>query len=234
MNKHEHAFHAALGLALGATLTAFFAHAQNSPGYVYDAGASVVRDGVARQCVQTSAWRRENATKECHPELFPEPRAAAPAPKHALLAAPIPAPVAAPAPLAAPAVVVLAAVVAAPKSKVMVFGEAALFSFGKAELTPEGQQKLREYREEARAELSAATAVAITGHTDSTGAAEFNQQLSLRRAEAVRDYLVQLGGDGKIMQVSGMGETQPLSDNKTAAGRAQNRRVEVEVLGTAK
>ena len=230
MNKHKQTFQAALALLLGA---AFSAHAQNSPGYVYDAGESVVRDG-SRKCVQTSAWRQENAIKECHPELFPEqkvpPRAARPAPVAA--PAPAPAPVAAPAP--APVPVVLAPIVAAPKSKVMVFDDAALFAFGKAELTPEGQQKLREYRAEAQAELSTASAVVITGHTDSTGAADFNQQLSLRRAESVRDYLIQLGGDGKIMQVSGLGETKPIGDNKTAAGRAQNRRVEVEVIGTAK
>jgi OOP family OmpA-OmpF porin len=85
----------------------------------------------------------------------------------------------------------------------MVFEEAALFAFGKAELTPAGQESIRKYREEARAELSAASLVKITGHTDNVGPAEYNQQLSLRRAQAVRDYLVKLGGNPSIMEVAG-------------------------------
>ncbi len=224
MNKHEQSFQAMLTLSslLVAALTAFPAQAAMSPGHAYDAATgNVVRDG-SRQCVRTSFWSKENAIKECNPELFPEPRVVAPPP------APKPAPVAKPAPAVAPAQV------AVPKAKVIVFQEAALFAFDKADLTPAGQEALRKYREEARAELSTATLVKITGHTDSTGAAEYNQQLSLRRAQAVRDYLVKLGGNAKIMEVAGMGETQPIADNTTAEGRARNRRVEVEAIGTAK
>jgi len=223
MNRHKQAFQATLALSslLVATVTAFSAQAATSPGHAYDTRDIVVRDG-SRQCVRTSFWRTDNAIKECNPELFPEPRVAAPAPK--------PAPVVTPAPAPTPAPVVVVASI----PKVMVFGEAALFSFDKAELTPAGQEALRKYREEARAEMSAATLVKITGHTDSIGAPEYNKQLSLRRAEAVRDYLVKLGGNPKIMQVAGAGEANPIADNKTAAGRAHNRRVEVEVIGTGK
>jgi OOP family OmpA-OmpF porin len=222
MNRHEQVFQAALALSslLVATLTAFPAQAAMSPGHVYDTRDIVVRDG-SRQCVRTSSWSKENAIKECNPELFPEPRVVAPPPP-----APKPAPVA--------AVAVAPVIVAAPKSKVMVFQEAALFGFDKADLTPAGQEAIRKYREEARAEMNTATLVKITGHTDSTGAPQYNQQLSLRRAQAVRDYLVKLGGNPGIMEVAGMGEANPIADNKTAAGRAQNRRVEVEVVGTAK
>jgi OOP family OmpA-OmpF porin len=222
MSKHEQAFPAMLALSalLVGTLTAFSAQAAMSPGHAYDATTgNVVRDG-SRQCVRTSFWSKENAIKECNPELFPEPRVVAPPPP-----APKPAPVAK-APVVAPVV--------APTPKVMVFHEAALFAFDKSELTPAGQEALRKYREEARMELSAASRIKITGHTDSTGAAEYNQQLSLRRAQAVRDYLVKLGGNASIMEVSGMGASVPIADNKTDAGRAQNRRVEVEVVGTAK
>ena len=224
MSRHKEGFSAVLALSslLVATLGAFSAHAVMSPGHVYDTRDVVVRDG-SGQCVRTSFWSKENATKECNPELFPEPRVVAPPP---------PAPKLAPAVKAAP--VVAPVLVATPKSKVMVFQEAALFGFDKSELTPAGQEALRKYREEARAEMNTATLVKITGHTDSIGAAEYNQQLSLRRAQAVRDYLVKLGGNASIMEVAGMGETQPIADNKTAAGRAQNRRVEVEVVGTAK
>ena len=224
MNRHNEAFQAILALSslLVATLAAFPAQAAMSLGHVYDTREVVVRDG-SGQCVRTFLWSKENAIKECNPELFPEPRVVAPPPP-----APKPAPVAKPAPVVVPALV------ATPKSKVMVFHEAALFGFDKAELTPAGQEAVRKYREEARAEMSAASLVKITGHTDSTGAAEYNQQLSLRRAQAVRDHLVKLGGNPAIMEVAGMGETQPIADNKTAEGRAHNRRVEVEVVGTAK
>lgn len=222
MNKHEQGFEVklALSMLLAVTLTSFPAHAQKSVGYVYDAatGAAVRASG---QCVRTMSWSKENATKECNPELFPEPRVVAPPPP-------------APAPVVKAAAAVVPVLVATPKSKVMVFSEAALFGFDKAELTPAGQEALRKYREEARAEMNTATLVKITGHTDSTGAAEYNQQLSLRRAQAVRDYLVKLGGNASIMEVAGVGEAQPIADNKTAAGRSQNRRVEVEVVGTAK
>jgi OOP family OmpA-OmpF porin len=224
MNRHNEAFQAMLALPslLFAAFTAFSAHAAMSPGHAYDTRDVVVRDS-SGQCVRTSSWSKENAIKECNPELFPEPRVVAPPPP-----APKPAPVVKAAPVVVPALV------ATPKSKVMVFQAAALFAFDKAELTPAGQEALRKYREEARAEMNTATLVKITGHTDSIGAAEYNQQLSLRRAQTVRDYLVKLGGNPNIMEVAGMGEAQPIADNKTAAGRAQNRRVEVEVVGTAK
>jgi OOP family OmpA-OmpF porin len=218
MNRYKQAFQATFALSslLAATLIAFPAHAQQSPGHAYDAPTGTVVRG-SGECVRTPWWSKENATRECNPELFP-------------VAAPAPAPVARPAP--APAVA--PALVATPKSKVMVFHEAALFDFDKAVLTPKGQEAIRKYREEARAEMNTASLVKITGHTDSTGAAEYNQKLSLQRAQAVRDYLVKLGGNASIMEVAGVGEAKPIADNKTAAGRAQNRRVEVEVVGTAK
>jgi OOP family OmpA-OmpF porin len=214
MNKHPQAFSTTLALSslLIAALTAFSAQAAMSPGYVYDASGKAARDSNGK-CVLTSAWSKDNATKECHPELFPEPKAAAPAPAPVVAVAPPPPP---------------------PTPKVMVFDAAALFAVDKANLTPEGQQKIKEYREQARAELSSAKTVKITGHTDSTGKPDYNQQLSLKRAEAVRDYLISIGADASKMEVAGMGETNPIADNKTAAGRAQNRRVEVEVTGYAK
>ena len=66
----------------------------------------------------------------------------------------------------------------------------------------------------------------IQGHTDDRGPADFNQLLSARRAQAVRDYLVGLGiGAGRLKAV-GYGKTQPMATNATAEGRAKNRRVE--------
>ena len=121
-----------------------------------------------------------------------------------------------------------------PSSKVMVFGEAALFDFGKSDLKPEGKEQIRAYREEARAEMSRADKVKITGHTDNVGDPDYNVKLSLRRAEAVRDYLISLGLDSKKVEVIGAGETEPVADNSTKEGRAKNRRVEVEVIGLGK
>ena len=119
-------------------------------------------------------------------------------------------------------------------AKVMTFPEAALFEFGKSELKPEGKEKIKEYREQAKEELSRADHVMITGYTDNVGEANFNSTLSLQRAEAVRDYLISLGADPQKFQVSGAGETNPVADNSTDEGRAKNRRVEVAVIGPEK
>ena len=74
--------------------------------------------------------------------------------------------------------------------------------------------------------------VIVVGHTDNVGSAESNQKLSVRRAEAAKNYLVKKGIEPGRIYVEGKGETQPIADNKTAEGRAKNRRVEIEVVGT--
>ena len=118
--------------------------------------------------------------------------------------------------------------------KAIIFGEAALFEFGKSELKPEGKEKINEYRELAKDELSRANKVIIAGYTDNVGAPDYNSTLSLHRAEAVRDYLISLGADPNKFQVSGSGEAKPIADNSTEEGRAKNRRVEVLVIGLEK
>lgn len=77
--------------------------------------------------------------------------------------------------------------------------------------------------------------VTIKGHTDSLGAADYNQQLSQRRAEAVAKYMIDnYGVAASQVKAVGYGESQPVADNATAAGRAKNRRVEAEVSGKVK
>jgi len=116
----------------------------------------------------------------------------------------------------------------------VIFPEAALFEVGKADLKPEGQQKIHEYREIAKDELSSAYKVIITGYTDNTGGPDYNATLSLQRVEAVRDSLISLGADASRFEVSGAGDAKPIADNSSEEGRAQNRRVEVAVIGLEK
>lgn len=71
----------------------------------------------------------------------------------------------------------------------------------------------------------------IEGHTDTTGSAETNKNLSLERAITVRDYLIGQGADASAIEVEGLGPDQPVADNATAEGRARNRRVEIVLTG---
>lgn len=71
------------------------------------------------------------------------------------------------------------------------------------------------------------TEVRIIGHTDNTGSDEFNERLSLQRAQATRDYLTTRGADPRQVMVAGRGEREPVADNASEAGRARNRRVEI-------
>jgi outer membrane protein OmpA-like peptidoglycan-associated protein len=105
-----------------------------------------------------------------------------------------------------------------------------------------GKSNLRPPAREALAKLSGivlnypSLRLVIEGHTDSTGSSEFNQKLSEERAAAVRDYLVNQGLGMDSIVTRGLGEADPVGDNKTVAGRQQNRRVEIiasgEVIGT--
>jgi OOP family OmpA-OmpF porin len=74
--------------------------------------------------------------------------------------------------------------------------------------------------------------IIAVGHTDSIGGDAYNQKLSVRRADAVKNYLVDKGIEKNRVYTEGKGEKQPVADNKTAEGRAKNRRVEIEVVGT--
>ena len=73
--------------------------------------------------------------------------------------------------------------------------------------------------------------VTVSGHADSRGNDAYNQSLSERRAASVRDYMAANGIDAGILSAVGMGESAPVATNDTAEGRAQNRRVEIDVSG---
>ncbi|RNC89165.1 MAG: OmpA family protein [Oricola sp.] len=74
------------------------------------------------------------------------------------------------------------------------------------------------------------TLIDVYGHTDSTGDEGYNLGLSQRRAQSVANYLTGRGVNGQRMVVTGFGETRPVADNATEAGRAQNRRVEIQLV----
>ena len=71
--------------------------------------------------------------------------------------------------------------------------------------------------------------IEVQGHTDNVGNAEANMKLSDKRAHAVRDYIVKKGVDANRITANGYGDTAPIADNKTKAGRAKNRRVEFKI-----
>ncbi|MGN6343531.1 MAG: OmpA family protein [Ginsengibacter sp.] len=112
------------------------------------------------------------------------------------------------------------------------FNEKILFAFSKSDLSDSAKMNLDK--------LATAltnypnTNIEIQGHTDSRGTEEYNMGLSLRRANAVRDYLVSKGIDGSRMAVKGYGESAPAYTNDTPEGMAQNRRVEFLITANDK
>lgn len=81
--------------------------------------------------------------------------------------------------------------------------------------------------------LKSINGVRVVGHTDSRGSVAYNQGLSERRAASVRNYLVSKGVPANIISAYGEGKMNPIADNNTAAGRQQNRRVQITVSGVA-
>jgi len=105
------------------------------------------------------------------------------------------------------------------------------FEFGKATLTSSAKNQLNSFAKSVQASNVAPSSIIIVGHTDSVGSEKSNQKLSNERASSVANYLTGLGMPRNTMKISGRGETQPVASNKTKAGRAQNRRVDIRVTG---
>ena len=182
------------------------------------------KNGDGTLCWRDANWTPATAAPGCDGAIAPmAPKPATPAP-----AAVTPAPAARPPVAAAPA-----PAPAAPPPTVatkVTFAADAFFDFNKSVVKPEGKAKLDDLVGKIK-DISLEVIIAV-GHTDSVGGDAYNQKLSVKRSEAVKAYLVSKGIEKNRVYTEGKGEKQPVADNKTAEGRAKNRRVEIEVVGT--
>ena len=115
-------------------------------------------------------------------------------------------------------------------SEKVTFAADAFFDTGKSVLKPEAQAKLKDLVDKTKG-INLEVIIAV-GHTDSDGSDAANQKLSISRAESVKNFLVTQGIEKNRVYTEGKGEKSPVADNKTKEGKAKNRRVEVEVVGT--
>ena len=170
-------------------------------------------NGSNEHCWRDSNWTPATAYPGCDGAAKPPPpvpvAAAAPAP-----AAPAPAPAAAPKPAA----------------QQVTYAADTFFDFDKYFIKPEGKAKLDDLVAKTKG-LNLEVIIAV-GHTDNIGTMAYNQKLSERRANAVKDYLVSKGIEKNRIYTEGKSFKQPIASNSTAEGRAKNRRTEIEVVGT--
>lgn len=211
----------ALLLASAALVTA--AGAQTVDNWRNSNGELAWKNGAGDLCWRDSSWTPATAAAGCDGAIVPKPALPAPAP--APVAKPAPAP--APAPVAKPAPRPAPPAVAATK---VTYAADAFFDFDKSVLKAEGRAKLDDLVGKVK-DIGLEVIIAV-GHTDSVGSDSYNQKLSVKRAEAVKAYLVTKGIEKNRVYTEGKGEKQPVADNKTSEGRAKNRRVEIEVVGT--
>src|SRR6185369_7152479 len=180
--------------------TGVFAQAQTIDNWVNATGIPW-KNGTNELCWRDANWTPATAHPDCDGALKapppPPPAPPAPAPR----VAPPPPPVAAP---PAPPVVV------APVSEKVTFAADAFFDFDKSDLKPEGKAKLDDLVGK-MAGINLEVIIAV-GHTDSIGTDAYNQKLSVRRAEAVKHYLVGKGIEKNRVYTEGKGEKQPVAD----------------------
>jgi OOP family OmpA-OmpF porin len=186
--------------------------------YVQDARGVIARDPFGL-CWRTGYWTPADAVPGCDapicvaPEKLENGKCVAPPP-------PVVVPPAPPAPPPAPV----------PVSEKVSYSADTFFDFDKAVLKPAGQASLDDLANKLQG-MNLEVIIAV-GHTDSIGTDAYNQKLSVRRADSVKAYLQSKGIEANRIYTEGKGEKQPVADNKAAEGRAKNRRVEIEVVGT--
>jgi len=172
----------------------------------------VWKNGTNELCWRDANWTPATAAPGCDGAIAPAMAPAAPAAAAPTPARPGPAPVTPPA------------------ATKVTYAADAFFDFNKSVIKPEGKAKLDDLVGKIK-DINLEVIIAV-GHTDSVGSDAYNQKLSVRRSEAVKAYLVSKGIEKNRVYTEGKGEKQPVADNKTAEGRAKNRRVEIEVVGT--
>ncbi len=200
-----------VAMLIGTVVLATAASAQTIDNWRNGSSDLVWKNGTNELCWRDSFWTPATAAPGCDGAIAPV-RAAAPTPA--------PAPRAAPAPAAPPP----------PAATKVTYAADAFFDFDKSVIKPEGKAKLDDLIGKVKG-INLEVVIAV-GHTDSIGSDAYNQGLSMRRSEAVKAYLVSNGIEKNRVYTEGKGEKQPVADNKTGEGRAKNRRVEIEVVGT--
>ena len=199
--------------------------------YVIDSNGDIVRDRW-RRCVRTIHWSEDIQIAQCEGKTEDKPLVMKPKPvaKPAPVVEPAPvvaAPVPAPAPVIIPEPVVEAEPVAEPEPAPTLANFRGFFENNSAELKDSAHEELNKFADYMT--NNPESRIIITGHTDSRGSEAYNQKLSERRANAVKDYLTNKGIESNRMTSMGAGESSPVADNSTSDGRAQNRRVAVEL-----
>ena len=209
-----------VAMLFAAAALATAAGAQSVDNWKNGTGELVWKNGTNELCWRDSFWTPATAAPGCDGALV----APAPAPAAVAVVVVPPAPGA---PAAKPAT---PAQPAPPAASKVTYAADAFFDFDKYVLKPEGKAKLDDLVGKVKG-VNLEVIIAV-GHTDSVGTVEYNQKLSERRANAVKAYLVAKGIEKNRVYTEGKGKKQPVADNKTAEGRAKNRRVEIEVVGT--
>ena len=189
------------------------AQAQEGMGYWKDSSGQPIRSGFG-ECVRAGYFAPSMATEQCDPSLAPKKAVAVPAPSGSSAVEPKSAS--------------LPVVVPTPQS--VTYKADSFFDFDRVSLKPEGTAALLQMLEQAKG--TNIEEIRVEGHTDAVGSEGYNLKLSVRRAEAVKELLVKQGVPANVVKTEGFGETQPVANNATGEGRAQNRRVTVELIGS--
>ena len=197
-------------------LSAGLANAQTVDNWVNTSGTPWKNS--TGQCWRNSSWTPATAHQDCDGVLKPPVVASVTKPSQV--------------DITKPTATIAQAAATPPAVTKTTYQADTLFDFDKSVLKPEGKAKLDELI--AKIRNVSLEVIIVVGHTDSVGTDAYNMKLGDRRAQTVKAYFVSKGIERNRVYTESKGESQPIADNKTKEGRAKNRRVEIEVVGTAK